>query len=136
MFTPYRIAFVYSMSTNGPGRYKSFTHIKHSDAAVGGDRVGALNLQSSLLNIYFCLSRFQLSLPLIYFRDRPHRCSYCSKVWLKTYLISDALLSRLVQLGSVTEIAPLEPFLCVNRSPIRYDFRGGVKAIWYSVNIA
>ena len=29
------------------------------------------------------------------------------------------------------------PFcVCVNRSPIRYDFRAGVKAIKYSVNIA
>lgn len=65
---------------------------------------GALDLQSSLLNIFFCLSRFQLSLPLIYFRDRPHRCSYCSKVWHKTYRISDALLSRLAG----PNLAPLQ----------------------------
>ena len=38
------------------------------------------------------------------------------------------------QLPSVTEIAPPEPFLCVKRSPIRYDIRGGAKAIRYSMN--
>ena len=27
-------------------------------------------------------------------------------------------------------------FFCVNRSPIRYDFRGGAQAIRYTVNIA
>ena len=27
-------------------------------------------------------------------------------------------------------------FLCVNRSAIRYDFRGGAKALLYTVNIA
>ena len=36
----------------------------------------------------------------------------------------------------VTEITPPQPFLYVNRSPIRYDFRGGAKAIRYTVNIA
>jgi len=39
------------------------------------------------------------------------------------------------QLRSVTEIAPPQPFLCVNRSFMRYDSRGGAKAIWYGVNI-
>ena len=28
-----------------------------------------------------------------------------------------------------------QPFLCVNRSPICYDFLGGAKAIQYSINI-
>ena len=36
----------------------------------------------------------------------------------------------------VTEITPPQPFFCVNRSPIRYDFRGGAKALRYTVNIA
>ena len=40
------------------------------------------------------------------------------------------------QLRSVTEIAPKSPFLCVNRSPIRYDLRGGATATPYGVNIA
>ena len=34
-------------------------------------------------------------------------------------------------LRSVTEIAPPQPFLYVNKSPIWYDFRGGAKAIRY-----
>ena len=34
-----------------------------------------------------------------------------------------------VHLCFVTEIAPPQQFLCVNRSPIRYDIRGGAKAI-------
>ena len=41
-----------------------------------------------------------------------------------------------VQLRSVTEIAPKLPFSCVNRSPIRYNFRSGAKAIPHSVNVA
>ena len=39
------------------------------------------------------------------------------------------------QFHSVTEIAPLQPFLCVKRSAIRYNFRGGAEAIRYNVNI-
>ena len=39
-----------------------------------------------------------------------------------------------MELRSVTEIAPPQPFLCLNRSLIRYDFRGGTKAIRYSVH--
>ena len=37
-------------------------------------------------------------------------------------------------LRSVTENLQKSPFLCVNRSPIRFGFRFGVKAIRYSVN--
>ena len=48
-------------------------------------------------------------------------------------------MSRYFEIGeeqfrSVTEIAPKSPFLCVNRSPIRYDSRGGAKAIQFGVN--
>ena len=43
---------------------------------------------------------------------------------------------RRVQLRSVTEIAPKSPFLFVNRSPIRHDFRADAKGIRYSVNKA
>ena len=35
---------------------------------------------------------------------------------------------RRAQLGSVTEIAPKSPFLCVNRSSIRYGFRASACA--------
>ena len=41
-----------------------------------------------------------------------------------------------VQLCSVTEIAPPQLFVFVNRSPIQYDFRGDRKALRYCVNIA
>ena len=34
------------------------------------------------------------------------------------------------QLRSVPEIAPKSPFLFVNRSPIRYDFRAGAKVYY------
>ena len=40
------------------------------------------------------------------------------------------------QLRSVTEIAPLQPFLCVKRSPIQYYFRGGAKGFRYGVKVA
>ena len=50
--------------------------------------------------------------------------------------ICDSSLKRSARLSSVTEIAAPQPFLCVNRSPIWYDFCGGGKAIQYSVNIA
>ena len=47
-------------------------------------------------------------------------------------------LKRLAQCNfdPATEIAPKSPFLWVNRSPIRYDFRAGAKAIRYFVNMA
>ena len=40
------------------------------------------------------------------------------------------------QFRSVTEIVLKSPFLCVNRSPIRYGLRAGTKVIRYRVNIA
>ena len=40
------------------------------------------------------------------------------------------------QRHSITEIAPLKPFLCVYRRTVRYDFRGGANAIQYIVNKA
>ena len=51
-------------------------------------------------------------------------------MWRSTVEISAA------QLRSVTEITPKSPFLCENRSPIRYCFFAGAKAIRHSVNIA
>ena len=39
------------------------------------------------------------------------------------------------QLPSVTEIAPPQRFLCVNRCPIQYYFRGGAKGIRSSVTL-
>lgn len=53
---------------------------------------------------------------------------------------SDKWLSALdigaAQLRSVTEIVPPQPFLYMNSSHIQYDFRGCVKAIQHSLNIA
>ena len=37
---------------------------------------------------------------------------------------------------SATEMAPKSLFLCMKRSPKRYGFRAGPKAIRYNVNIA
>ena len=53
-----------------------------------------------------------------------------SDLWLSTFEISAA------QLRSAAEITSTWPFLCVSGSSIRYGFRAGAKAIWYSVNIA
>ena len=51
-----------------------------------------------------------------------NRCSHCTKVlhlsdmWFSTFEIGAT------QLDSVTEIAPPKPFLCVNRSHLRYEW--------------
>ena len=64
-------------------------------------------------------------------RNYTGKCSHHTIIWHKTYFeISTA------QLHSVTEITPPQTFLCVNTSPIRYNFRVGAKAFCYSVNIA
>ena len=88
---------------------------------------GCLNLRpSSHLNILFRLNTF----------------SHYTKVWNRTWPISDAPLSRSTRRSFAqaagTEIAPKSPFLCVNRSAIRHEFwiRAGAKAMWYNLNIA
>ena len=56
----------------------------------------------------------------------PRCCTHPPKCGRKpTFPIRDSSFSRTAQL---TEIAPPQPFLCVNRCPIRYDFRGGACA--------
>ena len=52
-------------------------------------------------------------------------------MWLSTFKIAAAQL-----LSAVTEISPKSPFLCMYRSPMRYGFCGGAKAIQYAVNMA
>ena len=54
-----------------------------------------------------------------------------SDIWRNTLKVGAA------EFHSVTEIAPKSPFLCVNRSLIRYGFRAGARTIRYtnSVNI-
>ena len=50
---------------------------------------------------------------------------------MNTYLIYD---SPTLEIGANRNRAA-KPFLCVNRSPIQYDFWGGTKPIRYRVNI-
>ena len=59
-----------------------------------------------------------------------HHSKNLSPIWRSIF----APLFCAVQPRSVTEIAQPQSFLCVNRSPIRYDFLGGAKTIRYRVN--
>jgi len=70
-----------------------------------------------------CVSRVLL--------DGPQKKERLLVVYVNNYPICDSL-----EIGcAVTEIAPPQPYLCVNRSPNRYCFRGGPKVTRYSVNI-
>ena len=69
------------------------------------------------------------------FRDKAIRYSMNTYRMKKIMLLSPLKIGA-VQLRSVTEIASKSLFLCVNRSLIRYGFRAGARAIWYSGNIA
>ena len=55
---------------------------------------------------------------------------HLTKMWLS------ALEIGAVHLCSITEIVPSQAILCVNRSPIQYDFCGSTKTIRYSVSKA
>ena len=57
----------------------------------------------------------------------PYTCEHLFSMYLPPLEIGAA------QIRSVT---PPKPFLCVNRSPSQYGFRGGATAIQYSVNKA
>ena len=96
------------------------------------ERVWCTKFQSSLLNIYFRLSGFQSSLLLIYFRHRPKRCSH----FVHTIPKNGTKSIRHMTLHFRDRRVPPQPFLCVNKSPVRYYSCGGANAIWYSVNIA
>ena len=116
---------------------QSRSHAANIAPAWLADRFWCTKFQSLLFIIYFRLKGFQASLLLIYFRDGPNGCSHCTKVWCKTYPICDAPLSRLAQHTlAASQIARPQTFLLVNRTHIRFDFRGGAKAIQYSVNIS
>ena len=74
------------------------------------------------LNIDFRLIGFQSYFLLIHLRHGLYTCSHYTKVWHRAYPISDTPLSR----SARRSFAPLKkshPFLCVNRTPIRHDFR-------------
>ena len=142
MFTLYWIAFVPptrkalrpSMSSNG-SRTSNVSSRSGWPRGLGK----LLKSQASLLNIYFRLSGFQSSIPLIHFRYRPpNTCSHCTKgkMWHRTYIRRCALENGAAHLRSVIEIGPKPPFSHVNRGPIRYCFRDSAKAIRYNVNIA
>ena len=48
----------------------------------------------------------------------------------ETYSITGCtLITGAAQLRPDTEMAPKSPLLCVNRGPIRYDFRARAKAV-------
>ena len=68
----------------------------------------------------------------------PYRCSHCTKIWQKNYLHDIWCLIFKIntgQLCSITEIVPKSLFLCMNRSPIRYNFPAGTKVIRCSVGL-
>ena len=139
MFVTPQKTIRYSVKNNGPGRNKWFKSINQSInlsiyqsinqsitsnivAAWLAERAWCTQFQSSLRVIYFRLIGFQYSLLPIYFRDRPNRCLQYTKVWQKTYPISDAPLSRLARssFAPSQNSSPPQPFLCVNRSPIEH----------------
>ena len=55
---------------------------------------------------------------------------HVSNIWLSTLEIGEAQLQPLFVTTATTVF-----FVCVNRSPFRYDFGGGAKAICYNVNL-
>ena len=82
-----RFACIVKTATARGGK-KSFTHMEHRVPGWLAERVWGTKFQSSsLLNTYFRRCVFQASILLIYFRDGPSRCSYCSNVWDRTYPI-------------------------------------------------
>ena len=102
------------------------------------ERVWCTKVLSSLLNIYFRLFSSQArSSYLLPRRVEQVFILHQSMVqtlydmWPPTFEIGAAQLRC-----SVTEIAPLQPFLWVSRSLIQYHFLGGVKVIWCCMNTA
>lgn len=103
LFTIYRTrkAIRYSMNSKGAVRggagrrvQEVHTHLTCILPARLAERVWFTKFQSSLLNVYFRLSRFQSLLLLIYFQVGIGVYTDCTKVWQKTYPTCDAPLSR------------------------------------------
>ena len=119
----YTKAIRYSVNSNGTKLEQvGHTH-RTSRRSSWPERVWRAKSQSSLLNFYFRLRRFQFSLLFIYFRYGPNSCSLYTKVWHRTYPICDSPFSRwarrgAVQLHSVTKVSPKSSFSCVNGSRI------------------
>ena len=92
-----RFACIVKTATARGGK-KSFTHMEHRVPGWLAERVWGTKFQSSsLLNTYFCRCVFQASILLIYFRDGPSRCSYCSNVWDRTYPICAGMVGTYPQ---------------------------------------
>ena len=95
-----------------PGAAKTRSHTSNIVPAWLAERIWCTQFQSSLLNIYFRPSGFQLSLLLIYFRYGLNTRSYCTKEWHRTYPICDYPLSWSVR----RSFATLQKSRCYNRS--------------------
>ena len=82
-------------------------------------RAWCTQFQSLILNIYFRLGGFQLSLLLIYFRDRPKRCSQHPKLRQKIYpiCVSVTPLSR----SARCNFAPSQKLCHHNHSCVRTE---------------
>ena len=72
--------------------YKSSTHIEHCAGAVA--REGLLVLEIPILTPEYLTSAAVVSVLLIHFYFGPNTCSYCTKVWYRTYPIYATLHSR------------------------------------------
>ena len=90
MFTIYRTrkAIRCSMNSKGAARCEAgrrvqevYTHLTCILPARLAERVWFIKFQSSLLNVYFRLSRFQSLLLLIYFQVGIGVYTDCTKVW-------------------------------------------------------
>ena len=91
----------------------AFTHIKHCGGVAGRNVLGTLlKFQSSLLN-YFLLSGFQLS--LLHATDRISEHTAPKYGTKPIRYVTLAFEIGAAQLRSVTEIAPPQPFLCLNK---------------------
>jgi len=104
------------MNSNGPELEQVVHTHRISSWSPGPKGFGKLNPEHLLLSLLLAPNN---SLPL-----DP------TKVWHRIYPICDTLLLEIgtAQLRSFTEIAPPQPFLRVNQSPIRYGFRAAKKA--------
>ena len=121
MYTPYRIFFrcaakSYPVQSRARARERRSRKTRETRAIS--------RLAPSVTRVTICVSRVLL--------DGLQKKERLLVVYVNTYPICDSL-----EIGcAVTEIVPPQPFLCVNRSPNRYGFRGGPKVTRYSVDIA
>ena len=106
LFTLYRINIVWTVTVRGG--------ISHQTSCRRG---WCTKLQFSLLNIYFRIGGLQAWLMFTLHRRMEKKPIRYVTIQFRS-------------LRSVTKIAPPQPFLCVNRSLFRYDFRDGAKTIW------